>query len=204
MFAGAPPVRPWPCPSVRDEATTKVGGPPAAGGERRAEKPPAVAQRSRPGLRTSGHTAPTLVPARLLLVLTLAASGCDTDATRGCTLIGCDDALFVVVAGPDGALAPGEYQASVSSNVADQEPAVCAFTVTASGEVGSECPAFADPGEPGVTVLFPPLSGSVTVDVERNGARVARLGAEPAYAGRFPNGPDCGEVCRQATVRVRL
>ncbi len=137
------------------------------------------------------------------LFLIASASGCDTDAIA-CTAIGCDDALAVVVARPDGALAPGRYTVSASSNVADEEPSVCAFAVTASGEVESECGAFVVPDEPGVRVLFPPLTGSVTIDVERDGTSVARLAAEPVYVGQFPNGPDCGEVCRVATVRVAV
>ena len=193
-----------PARGVRDEATEKVGGPAAAGGESRAEKPRWSAARSDRGPYKPVHRLPTPVPARLLLFLAVVAGGCDADATRACTLVGCDDALFVVVAGPDGALAPGQYGASVSSNLIDQEPATCAFAVTASGDVESDCQAFAAPDEPGVTVRFPPVAGSVTVDVERDGARVARLGAEPAYVGQFPNGPDCGEVCQQATVRVRI
>ena len=93
---------------------------------------------------------------------------------------------------------------SVSSNVADEEPSECAFVVTASGEVESECGAFRAPDEPGVQVFLPPLTGPVTVDVTRDGVLATRVGAEPAYVGQFPNGPDCGEVCRLATVGVAV
>ena len=145
------------------------------------------------------------MPLRLLAALALiaAASGCDT-APIACTLIGCNDALAIVVSGADGTPAPGRYVVSASSNLGDEEPVRCAFTVTASREVESECGAFVNPGEPGVRVLFPPLKGALTIDVERDGALLSRLGAEPAYAGLFPNGPDCGEVCRVATVRVAV
>ena len=148
---------------------------------------------------------PMLARSLFALALLASASGCDTDAARACTAIGCDDALIVVVAGPDGTPAPGRYTVSVSSNLADEEPSECAFTVTASGAVESECAAFERQDEAGgVSVLFPPLAGSVTIDVERDGTLVLRRGVEPVYVGQFPNGPDCGEVCQTATARVEI
>ena len=142
---------------------------------------------------------------RLSVVLALASpllgvAGCD-DTETACTLIGCTDALYVHVAGPDGPPQPGRYAVSVEADEATQ---TCAFTVQVGGAVVAEsetCRGVSG-DEGGVRVMAERVDGPVTIDVARDGARLARLAVRPAYLGQFPNGPDCGEACQAATVRV--
>ena len=144
---------------------------------------------------------PPLVKLALALVLVsplLGVAGCD-DTLTACTAIGCDDALIIEVAGPDGPPAPGRYTVSVEAAEA------CSFTVEPGGAAvgASEACRGLFVGSGGrVQVTAARADGEITVGVAREGAGATRLSVRPVYLGQFPNGPDCGEVCQTATVRV--
>ena len=141
----------------------------------------------------------------LASALTLLGASCD-DAPVACTAIGCSDALYVDVASADGAPQPGRYAVTVAPSDADPA-ATCAFTLRPDQTVAdpsADCRGVfvADDGR--VRVQRDRVDGLVTVGVTRDGIDLGRFSVRPAYLGQFPNGPDCGEVCQQATVRVQV
>ncbi|PAP76646.1 hypothetical protein [Rubrivirga marina] len=148
------------------------------------------------------------------LAALLALTACDSPATGACTLIGCADAYSVTLAPAGDVLTPGRYAVEAS---ADGETESCAFTVSAdagqtdisvSGESEGCQGLFAfmpsTDAETRVRVVFSPLADDVTIRVRRDGADLASVRVDPVYVDQYPNGPDCGAVCRQADTTVRV
>lgn len=155
-----------------------------------------------------------MVRLRLCVALLAVASftACDSPTMGACTLIGCEDAYSVTLAPSGDAFPPGRYHVEAS---ADGTTETCTFDVTSSAflEVSQESDgcqgAFAftpsaDGASRQVRVLFSPLADDVTVRVRRDGDDVASLRVDPVYVDQYPNGPDCGAVCRQADTSIRV
>jgi hypothetical protein len=100
--------------------------------------------------------------------------------TIGCTLIGCHDGLVVEFAAPP----TGAYTVEAWSEI-EVNPRVYEC---AAGEI---CP----------PVLFPQFRGqAVTVRVTTVAGTRTQEFTGVQYEPQYPNGPDCGAACEQATV----
>ncbi|MGQ0562096.1 MAG: hypothetical protein ACT443_09505 [Gemmatimonadota bacterium] len=115
----------------------------------------------------------------LLLLFCFACAGTGPEPERACTLIGCENGLFVVLS--------GVQQQDVTVSVSSGGQVIHSFTCRA----GQECRGFAMNQTP----------DQVTVRVTRNGEATSR-DFTPAYRLNRPNGPDCPPVCKQATITI--
>ncbi len=141
--------------------------------------------------------------AALVLALPLLA-GCD-EAPAACTEIGCVDALYIDLAGPDGPLPEGDYTVSLKTAESDR---TCPLTIKPGGIPGEQGPEACQVADVvsggGLRLDLRRVDGQVAVHVTRDGDSVGSLSTRPVYLGQFPNGPDCGEACQTATVRVEV
>ncbi|WP_412062307.1 hypothetical protein [Rubrivirga sp. IMCC45206] len=138
---------------------------------------------------------PLLLAALVALPL---VAGCDTTRDPvACTLIGCSDALIVRVATP-GPPPDGRYVVRASGDVTR----TCSFTLaSAPTDTGDECRGVWI--EDGVLmVTLEPVRGALRVEVQRDGAVVARGSGVADYEPQYPNGVQCGAVCEIARVTV--
>lgn len=100
----------------------------------------------------------------------------------GCTLIGCDNGLSVQLSGTPA----GAYRVEAIADGADPVALECG--------AGQTCP----------PVFFPGLQAAhVTIRVTTS-AGTRSQAFTPDYRDLYPNGRDCGAVCKQATVTVQL
>ncbi|WP_437785783.1 hypothetical protein [Sorangium sp. So ce1097] len=150
-----------------------------------------------------------------------AASGC---VPKQCTEIGCIDGFSITTATADKRWAPGEYALGIAVDGAELS---CAYTWTNTPQVGGggvfvQCsPAVTVSVDPvtrctetsdgdSVSQSCTPIPGQFTqriavqgtpvrvdVVVQRDGAVVGERSFTPAYRSSYPNGEDCGPVCRQ-------
>jgi hypothetical protein len=135
------------------------------------------------------------------LALLVFTGGCGLIPGRSCTLMGCSDALSVVLT-PEEALADGAWEVEVIQEDGSSE--LCAFEIE-GGVVGqAPCEAFGTEGSPTVQVDFPAGEGGVTVEVRHEGELIHTEDFAPEYEELAPNGPECGPICRRAAVEVLL
>ncbi|WP_438020557.1 hypothetical protein WMF18_16425 [Sorangium sp. So ce315] len=150
-----------------------------------------------------------------------AASGC---VVKQCTEIGCDDGFSITTATADKRWAPGEYALNLS---VDGEEVSCAYTWTNTPQAGgggvfvqcsptvavsidpvTRCTVTSDrdsvsqsctpiPGQFTQRITVQGTPARVDVAVQRDGAVVGERSFTPAYQSLYPNGEDCGPVCRQ-------
>lgn len=142
--------------------------------------------------------------AALVLALPL-LTGCDEDVVA-CTLIGCEDALYIDLAGPDGPLPEGDYTMNLKTAESDR---TCPLTIKRGGVPADQGPGTCQVGgvnsDGGLRLAaLRRVDSPVTVNVAREGVEVASVSVRPVYVGQFPNGPDCGEACQTATIRVEV
>lgn len=157
-----------------------------------------------------------------LLGSTVLSSACVT--TKACTEVGCNDQLGATIEATSASLPPGMHRLDV---VADGTTLSCTFTVPVEPLPGGGLPApTCSPGlmlsvGPAVTcTTFEDGSAQgqrcdpipdrvqerlwvggapahITVTQWAGGTMIFQQTASPTYKISYPNGPECGPVCRQ-------
>jgi hypothetical protein len=152
----------------------------------------------------------------------VAAAGC---TTKACTLIGCTDGFSASVRRADGSFPAGMHRIEVT---ADGVTLMCTFTFAETspgiGQVFAQCPAGLGvmvsnalkcteirtdtsvsqrcdpiPGQFVETISLPGTPAQVHAWQYVGDAAILDAAAAPSYADYFPNGPECGGACRQAS-----
>jgi hypothetical protein len=166
----------------------------------------------------------------MLLACGLAAMGACT-STKMCTLIGCSDGFSANVRRADGSFPSGAHRVEV---VVDGARTTCAFTfplgtatgggvsqpacpspltvavwpltacsdMSGDGAVSRRCDPIADRYQETIGVSGTP--GQVHAWQYVDDAAILDAAAAPIYQDVTPNGPECGPVCRQASVAWTL
>jgi hypothetical protein len=167
-------------------------------------------------------------PLHLLVVaaLALASTGC---TTRECTEIGCTDQLGIKFTTTTGAWTDGVYELTVQADdqllgtctlrLPDQLPdspgrglsLKCGeglrldFASQTQCEMGCDAGACWQgctpiPGKFEARLAVPGTPPRLELTLVRDGQPILAEQAEPAYQDVYPNGPECGGACRQATL----
>jgi hypothetical protein len=135
------------------------------------------------------------------LALLVFVSGCDLLPGRSCTLMGCSDALSVVLS-PQEPLADGAWEVEVSAEDGSSE--LCAFEMEGGAVTSGDCMASGTEGSSEVQVDFVVVEGDLAVEVRHEGEVVHTEEVSPVYEEMQPNGPECGPICRRAAVEIAL
>jgi hypothetical protein len=128
-------------------------------------------------------------------------SGSGSDDVLGCTLIGCEDGLFVIIT--HGGLADGNYQVRLLDADTGDQQFSCDFGVSGGNVGDSDCLLGAG-NNTEVHVILPLGVAHAQIEVLLDGAQVGSIVAEPEYEDVYPNGPDCGVGCTQGYVTLAL
>ena len=160
--------------------------------------------------------------AGVMVVASFAVAGCESKA---CTLRGCTNQFSATLSRADGSFPAGAHQVDV---IADGVAMSCTFTFAGSG-VTATCPAGLDltvgPAEtcmevrsgnsvgyrcdpiPGqfierLTLRATPTQLRLVQSVD--GVAVLDEAMAPSYEAAYPNGPECGSPCQQASATLSL
>ena len=167
----------------------------------------------------------------LLPVLMMAITGCIE--TRECTLVGCADQLGVELRTATGAWTDGLYELTVGTEdqragrcilrIPEQLPdlpgkvfgepcgngvrfAFMSESTCESGCDGTSCWQKCTP-IPGKYLSQVAVTGTparLELTLVRDGETILAQNVEPTYREVYPNGPECGGACRQATVEYTV
>ena len=165
------------------------------------------------------------------LVSILASTACS--ATHECTEIGCSSQLSITLRTPTGAWPDGLYQLRVSTDtqreglctflLPDALPSSpgsvqsldCGSTIRLELSPELECTMGCDgnacwqkctpiAGKFVARVSIDGTPARVDLNLMRDQVPILAEMATPSYQDVYPNGPDCGPVCRQATLEYML
>jgi|SRR4029079_1084859 len=164
----------------------------------------------------------------LLACASTAAVGCDSSSSgpKACTLIGCADSFTASVQRADGSIPDGAHRIEI---VADGKTLHCSFTLPLAGTAQPTCDAGLGvtvvpgqiciqtgggsgssatcnvlPGKFVETITLQGTPGQVHVWQYVDDASILDAAVAPQYEDSRPNGPECGPVCRQASVAWTL
>lgn len=134
----------------------------------------------------------------LFIAIVAAQASCAPALT--CTEIGCADGVNVLLKPPSGHSATaGDYAAHVGPS------GLFTFSVSASGEISSPC--LGGPAADGFRCFVSNLGSTldpVEIVVTRDSTEVLRQTFATSPQDVFPNGEQCGAVCKQGRVEVQL
>ena len=150
----------------------------------------------------------------VLLVGAAAAGGC---GGKVCTLIGCGDGLTASVHSADGSFPSGMHRIEL---MADGNTWTCTFVYPAALQMQPLCSGFrvefltrdglhrdpvrCDPGQYVETITVGGTPGQVHVWQYVDDVPILDAAAAPSYEESWPNGPECGPACRQASLSWTL
>jgi hypothetical protein len=154
------------------------------------------------------------------------AAGC---TTKTCTLIGCVDSFTIVTKRDDGSFPTGMHRIEILVDgvtqtctfaFAESSPGIGTATPTCSGftvMVGNAQSCIETNTGTGVSLHCDPIPGQIIETITFMGtpaqvhawqyvddAAILDAAAAPSYADYFPNGPECGGACRQASASWTL
>jgi hypothetical protein len=167
----------------------------------------------------------------VLAVLMMATTGCME--TRECTAIGCTDQLGVELRTATGAWADGLYELTVRADdqlagsctlrIPEQLPEPPGQVVSMPCGNGarfelshqSQCEMGCDgnacwqkctpiPGKFQSRLAIQGTPARFELTLLRDGETILAQKVEPAYGDVYPNGPECGGACRQATLEYAV
>jgi hypothetical protein len=160
----------------------------------------------------------------------VAGSGCRFDA-RSCTEVGCAGGATVVLQSPTGAWTAGTYELAL---VIDGNPASCALQLPAAPsptsilaasctsqisldlQAETQCHALPSDGSavgegctpvPGhffQTLSLPGTPARVELTLSRDSQVLLETTVNLAYQDFYPNGPECGGSCQEASATVSI
>jgi hypothetical protein len=156
------------------------------------------------------------------MVASFAAAGCDS---KTCTLRGCSDQFSATLTRADGSFPAGAHQIDV---IADGVTLSCTFNFAGSGVVATCSPGLDVTVGPATTCTEIRMGDSVSFRcdpipgqfVERltlratpsqlrvvqsvDGVALLDQAMAPTYEAAYPNGPECGSPCQQASATLSL
>jgi hypothetical protein len=172
----------------------------------------------------------SFAPAFGLALFAVIFAGCES---HECTTMGCTSQLSITMRTPTGAWSDGVYELTVRTDtqlegvctfrLPDQLPDPPGKVPTVpcgtgirwgiSPEVECQMGCNGDscwqgctpiPGKFLTRVTIDGTPGRVDLQLSRDGAPILVETAEPVYADVYPNGPECGGACRQASLEYTL
>ena len=173
------------------------------------------------GMQRRLPTTGVIIGATLACAAAAACSSSDS-APKACTLIGCADIFMASAQRADGSIPDGAHRIEV---LVDGTTLKCAFTLPLAGTAQPSCDAGlsvtivpaqiciqtqgsagtsstcnAIPGKFVETVMLSGTPGQVHVWQYVDDVPILDVAVAPQYQDSRPNGPDCGPVCRQASL----
>ena len=140
-----------------------------------------------------------------------ASSGC---STKACTTRGCYDNFSATIKRADGSFPSGTHRIEI---LADGASLLCTFTfpletLPTGGTAQPTCASSLNvtvgpdpiPGQFVETITLMGAPGQVHVWQYVDDAAILDAAAAPTYQDYFPNGPECGSPCRQASLSWTL
>jgi hypothetical protein len=186
-----------------------------------------AAANSRPGANLRPRAA-----LRFLALAAFAIASASCMETHACTEIGCSDGLSIELRTPTGSWTDGIYEvalraddklASCTLRIPEQLPdppgkvvdTSCGNGVRLNLSSVTQCEMGCDskacwqkctpiPGQFESHLAVTGTPARIGLTVVRDGATLLAEEVEPAYRDAYPNGPECGGACKQATLEYTV
>ena len=124
-----------------------------------------------------------------------------SDDVLGCTLIGCDDGLYLAIA--HSGLVDGNYQVVLIDADTGEQQFSCDFGVVGGDVADTDC-LIGVVTNTEVQVILPLGVAYARIDLLLDGTQVGSILTQPEYQPLYPNGMECGAVCTQGHALLPL